>query len=144
MEANKFIFVKMLTGRTLTLDYKPKESVIEFKQRVMDQEGIPIEQQRMIYAGVQLENDKLLSDYNIKEEATLHLVLRLSIGVFSQYLDSPFRNMLTNELTIDNWHSSDVTALIQNHNGNNNSKFEISHLTGHDDQLSSLIQFADR
>lgn len=83
MEANKFIFVKMLTGKTLTLEYKPKESVIEFKQRVMHQEGIPIEQQRMIFAGVQLENDRLLSDYNVKEESTLHLVLRLSIGVFS-------------------------------------------------------------
>ena len=81
------LFVKTLTGKTVSIEVEEGESIEDVKAKIAEKEGIPPEQQRLIFGGQQLQDAKTLQDYDVGDDATLHLVLRLRGGKMFQFMN---------------------------------------------------------
>jgi hypothetical protein len=76
------VFLKTLTGKTETLNVNLSGTVLDLKELIQEKTYIPIEHQKVVFAGRQLENERNVADYEIKKESTVHMVLRLRGGMY--------------------------------------------------------------
>ena len=74
------IFVKTQNGKNMAIDVEPEDTVGKLKEKIQEKEEVPVDQQRLVYGGKQLDDEATLQSYDIKNESTIHLVLRLKGG----------------------------------------------------------------
>jgi len=106
------VLVKTLTGKTIPVDVQPENLVDDLKAMIQDKEGIPVDQQRTIFAGRQMDDGKFLADYNLSEDCVIHLVLRLRPSTLNGPADTNFKG---GQLFIKTLTGKTVTIISDGH-----------------------------
>ena len=95
-ERKMIIYALTLTGARHCLEVQPTDTIEDVKWKIFNTDGTPIDDQRLIFAGKQMADERTLADYNIQHESSIHIVKRLrgDIGVFDEHVNSPCRHLL--------------------------------------------------